>query len=44
MPKKTGRKGHVTAEQEAQIISVIVNNLPKDAGFPVEMNRLAPLI
>ena len=45
VPKKQpGRKRHLTAEQEAQVISVIVNKTPKDVGFPVEMNWTAPLI
>lgn len=45
VPKKQpGRKRHLTAEQEGQVISVIVNKTPKDVGFPVEMNWTAPLI
>lgn len=45
VPKKQpGRKRHLTAEQEAQVVSIIVNQTPKDMGFPVEMNWTAPLI
>lgn len=45
IPKKQpGRKPHLTAEQEAQVVSIIVNKTPKDVGFPVEMNWTAPLI
>ena len=45
LPKKQpGRKRHLTAEQEAQVVSVIVNQTPKEVGFPVEMNWTAPLI
>lgn len=45
VPKKQpGRKRYLTAEQEAQVVSVIVNQTPKDVGFPVEMNWTAPLL
>ena len=42
--KQPGRKRHLTAEQEAQVIAIIVNQTPKDVGFPVEMNWTAPLL
>jgi len=45
VPKKhLGRKRHLTAEQEALVVSTIVNQTPKDVGFPVEMNWTAPLL
>ena len=45
VPKKQpGRKRYLTAEQEAQVVSAIVNQTPKDVGFPVEMNWTVPLI
>lgn len=45
VPKKQpGRARFLTAEQEAQVISIIVNQTPKEVGFPVEMNWTAPLI
>ena len=45
VPKKQpGRKRHLTAEQETQVVSVVVNQTPKEVGFPVEMNWTAPLI
>ena len=31
-------------EQEAQVVATIVNQTPKDNGFPVEMNWTAPLL
>ncbi len=42
--KQPGRKRHLTAEQEAQVVTTIVNQTPKDVGFPVEMNWTAPLL
>lgn len=42
--KQPGRKLHLKAEQEAQVVATIVNQTPKDAGFPVEMNWTAPLL
>lgn len=45
VPKKQpGRARFLTAEQEAQVISIIVNQTSKEVGFPVEMNWTAPLI
>lgn len=45
VPKKQpGRARFLTAEQEAQVVSTIVNQTPKDVGFPVEMNWTAPLL
>ena len=42
--KQPGRERFLTAEQEEQVVSTIVNQTPKDVGFPVEMNWTAPLI
>lgn len=42
--KYPGRKRFLTAEQETQVVSVLVNQTPKDVGFPIEMNWTAPLL
>lgn len=42
--KQPGRKRYLTPEQEQQVVSTIVNQTPKDVGFPAEMNWTAPLI
>ena len=42
--KQPGRERFLTAEQEEQVVSTIVNQTPKDVGFPAQMNWTAPLI
>ena len=42
--KQPGRQRFLTPEQEQQVVSTIVNQTPKDVGFPVQMNWTAPLI
>jgi transposase len=42
--KSPGRVPFLTPEQEQQVVHTVVNCVPKDVGFPVEMNWTAPLI
>lgn len=42
--KQPGRQRYLTADQEAQVVAMLVNQTPKDVGFPIEMNWTAPLL
>lgn len=42
--KQPGRQRFLTAEQEQQVLSTVVNQTPKDVGFPAQMNWTAPLV
>lgn len=42
--KQPGRQRFLTPEQEQQVVSTVVNQTPKDVGFPAQMNWTAPLV
>jgi transposase len=44
MNHSTGRPKKLTKEQEQQVYNTIVNNTPKDVGFPNNMNWTSPII
>lgn len=44
MGQSSGRPSFLTAEQEEELRSLIIDQKPADVGFPAEMNWTAPLV